>query len=59
MEDEIDRLARERAEDTGIYMVADFIFKKIDKDKSGTIDPDELAEFLAGLAACRPRRSAT
>ena len=44
----IDRLARERAEDTGIYMVADFIFKKIDKDKSGTIDPDELAEFLAG-----------
>ena len=59
MEDEDRPPARERAEDTGIYMVADFIFKKIDKDKSGTIDPDELAEFLAGPGGMSAWRSAT
>ena len=33
---------------SGIYLVADFIFSKVDKDKSGTVEPDEMREFLCG-----------
>jgi len=33
---------------SGIYLVADFIFKKVDKDKSGTVELEEMTEFLCG-----------